>query len=112
MWCRPTATPSSLVHRQARLLATGVRLLGARLSLLGGRLDYLQHQTTAALSYGRAKHIINVFILPAPEADKPRQSQTIRGFNVVSWQANHMRFVMVSDLEKGELEAFSELLKP
>lgn len=80
--------------------------------LLGGRLDYLQHQTTAALSYGRAKHIINVFILPASEADKPRQSQTIRGFNVVSWQANHMRFVMVSDLEKGELEAFSELLKP
>lgn len=79
---------------------------------MGGRLDYLQHQTTAALSYGRAKHIINVFILPAPEADKPRQSQTIRGFNVVSWQANHMRFVMVSDLEKGELEAFSELLKP
>ena len=79
--------------------------------LLGGRLDYLQHQTTAALSYGRAKHIINVFILPAPEADKPRQSQTIRGFNVVSWQANHMRFVLVSDLEKSELEAFSVLLK-
>lgn len=79
--------------------------------LLGGRLDYLQHQTTAALSYGRAKHIINVFILPAPEADKPRQTQTIRGFNVVSWQANHMRFVLVSDLEKSELEAFSELLK-
>ncbi|MGW8465721.1 anti-sigma factor family protein [Pseudomonas sp. CLCA07] len=80
--------------------------------LLGGRLDYLQHQATAALSYGRAKHIINVFILPAPEADKPQQSQTIRGFNVVSWQANHMRFVLVSDLEKSELEAFSQLLKP
>ncbi|MBK5351668.1 anti-sigma factor [Pseudomonas sp. TH41] len=79
--------------------------------LLGGRLDYLQHQTTAALSYGRAKHIINVFILPTQEADKPRQSQTIRGFNVVSWQANHMRFVLVSDLEKSELEAFSQLLK-
>ncbi|MCW8278580.1 anti-sigma factor [Pseudomonas sp. PCH199] len=79
--------------------------------LLGGRLDYLQHQTTAALSYGRAKHIINVFILPTPEADKPRQSQSIRGFNVVSWQENHMRFVLVSDLEKSELEAFSQLLK-
>ncbi|KDD65138.1 anti-sigma factor [Pseudomonas mandelii PD30] len=81
-------------------------------ALLGGRLDYLQHQTTAALSYGRARHIINVFILPTPEADKPRQSQTIRGFNVVSWQASHMRFVLVSDLEKSELEAFSQLLKP
>lgn len=80
--------------------------------LLGGRLDYLQHQTTAALSYGRAKHIINVFILPTPETDKPRQSLTIRGFNVVSWQENHMRFVLVSDLEKSELEAFSQLLKP
>jgi len=80
--------------------------------LLGGRLDYLQHQTTAALSYGRAKHIINVFILPTTEADKARQSQTIRGFNVVSWQASHMRFVLVSDVEKGELEAFSQLLNP
>jgi anti-sigma factor RsiW len=80
--------------------------------LLGGRLDYLQHQTTAALSYGRAKHIINVFILPTSEADTPQQSQAIRGFNVVSWQANHMRFVLVSDLEKSELEAFSQMLKP
>ncbi|WP_207864134.1 anti-sigma factor [Pseudomonas sp. 58(2021)] len=79
--------------------------------LLGGRLDYLRHQTTAALSYGRAKHIINVFILPTPEADKPLQSQAIRGFNVVSWQANHMRFVLVSDVEKGELEALGQLLR-
>ena len=79
--------------------------------LLGGRLDYLQHQTTAALSYGRAKHIINVFILPTPEADKPQQSQAIRGFNVVSWQANHLRFVLVSDVEKSELEALGQLLK-
>ena len=78
--------------------------------LLGGRLDYLQHQTTAALSYGRAKHIINVFILPTAQSDKPKQSQTIRGFNVVSWQANHMLFVLVSDVEKSELEAFSQLL--
>ncbi|WP_433736196.1 anti-sigma factor family protein [Pseudomonas putida] len=79
--------------------------------LLGGRLDYLQHQTTAALSYGRNKHIINVFILPTPEADKPQQNQSIRGFNVVSWQQNHMRYVLVSDVEKGELEALSQLLK-
>jgi anti-sigma factor RsiW len=79
--------------------------------LLGGRLDYLQHQNTAALTYGRAKHIINVFILPTTEADKPPKTQSIRGFNVVSWQENHMRYVLVSDVEKGELEAFSQLLK-
>lgn len=79
--------------------------------LLGGRLDYLQHQTTAALSYGRNKHIINVFILPTTQADKPAQSQSIRGFNVVSWQQDHMRFVLVSDVEKSELEALGQLLK-
>jgi anti-sigma factor RsiW len=79
--------------------------------LLGGRLDYLQHQTTAALSYGRAKHIINLFILPTTETDKPRQHLSIRGYNIVSWQQNHMRFIVVSDLEKTELEAFSQLVE-
>jgi len=79
--------------------------------LLGGRLDYLQHQTTAALSYGHAKHIINVFILPTTETDKPRQDISSRGYNIVSWQRNHMRFIVVSDLEKGELEAFSQLVE-
>lgn len=79
--------------------------------LLGGRLDYLQHQTTAALSYGRAKHIINVFILPTTETDQPRKSQSIRGYNVVAWQHERMRFIVISDLEKTELEVFSQLLE-
>ncbi|RON09031.1 anti-sigma factor [Pseudomonas brassicacearum] len=79
--------------------------------LLGGRLDYLQHQTTAALSYGRAKHIINVFILPTTATDTPRLSQSIRGYNVVAWQDHHMRFIVISDLEKTELEVFSQLLE-
>lgn len=79
--------------------------------LLGGRLDYLQHQTTAALSYGHGKHIINVFILPTSEADKAVQSQSLRGFNVVSWQASYMRFVLVSDVEKAELQALGQLLR-
>lgn len=79
--------------------------------LLGGRLDYLQHQTTAALSYGRAKHIINVFMVPTTDTDQPRKNQFIRGYNVVAWQHNHMRFIVISDLEKTELEAFSQLLE-
>lgn len=79
--------------------------------LLGGRLDYLQHQTTAALSYGHAKHIINVFILPTTEKDAAVKNESIRGFNVVSWREHHMQFVMVSDVEKGELEALGQLLK-
>ncbi|MFJ3524820.1 anti-sigma factor family protein [Pseudomonas sp. NPDC090203] len=79
--------------------------------LLGGRLDYLQHQTAAALSYGRAKHVINLFIVPTTEADTPRQDRSLRGYNIVAWQQNHMRFIAVSDVERGELEAFSALVE-
>ncbi|WP_397451049.1 anti-sigma factor family protein [Pseudomonas sp. NA-150] len=77
--------------------------------LLGGRLDYLQHQTAAALSYRHDKHIINTFVVPTTEADSPLQIQSKRGYNIVSWRQNHMRFIVVSDLEKSELEAFSQL---
>lgn len=79
--------------------------------LLGGRLDYLQHQTAAALSYGRAKHVINLFIVPTTDAEKPREDLSLRGYNIVAWQQNHMRFIAVSDLERGELEAFSKLVE-
>lgn len=78
--------------------------------LLGGRLDYLQHQTAAALSYGRAKHVINLFIVPVSSGDKAREVLSLRGYNVVTWQHDNMRFIAVSDLEKSELETFSELV--
>ena len=79
--------------------------------LLGGRLDYLQHQTAAALSYGRAKHVINLFIVPTTDAEKPREDLALRGYNIVAWQQNHMRFIAVSDLERSELETFSQLVQ-
>jgi len=79
--------------------------------LLGGRLDYLQHQTAAALAYRHAKHTINLFILPTAEADRARESLSLRGYNVVSWRRDHLRFILVSDLEKGELEAFGQLIE-
>jgi anti-sigma factor RsiW len=77
--------------------------------LLGGRLDYLQHQTAAALSYRHDKHIINTFIVPTTEPDSPTQTESRRGYNIVTWRQNHMRFIVVSDMDKGELEAFSQL---
>ncbi|MDB5981092.1 MAG: zinc-finger family protein [Pseudomonas sp.] len=77
--------------------------------LLGGRLDYLQHQTAAALSYRHDKHIINTFVVPTSEPDSPAQTESRRGYNIVTWRQNHMRFIVVSDMDKGELEAFSQL---
>lgn len=77
--------------------------------LLGGRLDYLQHQTAAALSYRHDKHIINTFIVPTTEPDSPAQTESRRGYNIITWRQNHMRFIVVSDMDKGELETFSQL---
>jgi len=73
-------------------------------ALLGGRLEYLQHQTAAALSYKHNKHIINAFILPTTDADTASHSLSKRGYNIVFWRQNHMQFIVVSDLNKVELE--------
>ncbi|NVZ61583.1 anti-sigma factor [Pseudomonas gingeri] len=79
--------------------------------LLGGRLDYLQHQTAAALAYRHARHTINLFVLPTTESDRALESLSLRGYNVVAWRRDHLRFILVSDLEKGELEAFGKLIE-
>jgi anti-sigma factor RsiW len=79
--------------------------------LIGGRLDYLENQTAAALSYRHNKHIINAFILPTMEGDSAPQSLSRRGYNIVSWRQNHMRFIAVSDLNKAELETFGQLVQ-
>lgn len=79
--------------------------------LLGGRLDYLQHQIVAALTYRRNKHIINVFIMLTGEADSSPASLSARGYNIVDWQQNHMRFIAVSDLNAAELTAFAQFIQ-
>ncbi len=78
--------------------------------LLGGRLDYIRHQNVAALSYKRNKHIINLFIMPNNAGDSSVHSTSKRGFNIVSWQKNNMKFEAVSDLNRQELEAFAQMI--
>jgi len=79
--------------------------------LLGGRLEYLQHQNAAALTYRHNKHIINAFILPVTEADESPQKLSNRGYNIIYWQQNHMRFILVSDLNTGELMTLCQLMQ-
>jgi anti-sigma factor RsiW len=79
--------------------------------LLGGRLDYLQHQTIAALSYRHNKHIINLFVMQTGDGDAIPQNLSERGYNIVSWKQNHMRFVAVSDLNKDELNTLSQFVQ-
>jgi len=78
--------------------------------LLGGRLDYIDNQIVAALSYKRNKHVINVFIMPTTQADAAMHSLSKRGYNLVFWRQNHLAFEAVSDLNRQELEALSQMI--
>ena len=78
--------------------------------LVGGRLDYLDGKTVAALVYQRNKHAINLFITPAPGNRSISPTVTTRrGYNVVTWTNNGMKYWAVSDLNQAELRQFTQL---
>ncbi len=79
-------------------------------ALKGGRLDYMENQTVAALIYQRRAHIINVFIYPSSENQKPASEQ-LRGYNLVHWAESGMEYWLVSDLNPSELQELAGLLR-
>jgi anti-sigma factor RsiW len=80
-------------------------------ALVGGRLDYLDNRPVAALVYKRRQHTINVFLWPSPDSDSGPRSLTLKGFNVVHGTQSHMAYWAVSDLNAGELKAFTHDLE-
>jgi anti-sigma factor RsiW len=80
--------------------------------LVGGRLDYLDGKTVAALVYQRNKHTINLFITPGLTSRSTSPTATNRrGYNVVAWTNNGMKYWAVSDLNQAELREFTELVR-
>jgi anti-sigma factor RsiW len=80
--------------------------------LVGGRLDYLDGKTVAALVYQRNKHPINLFVMPA--AISQTTSLTVitrRGYNILAWTNNGMKYWAVSDLNQAELREFAKLFE-
>jgi anti-sigma factor RsiW len=81
--------------------------------LVGGRLDYVENHKAAVLIYRRALHVINVYIWPTGNtASSAPTVQTIRGYNIVSWQKTGFEFRAVSDLNTTELREFAHLVSP
>jgi anti-sigma factor RsiW len=80
--------------------------------LVGGRLDYVNHRAVAALVYQRRQHLINVFIWPESKGTEyALQTKSVQGYNIIPWEGGGMYQCAVSDLNKGELEQFTELLR-
>ena len=80
--------------------------------LIGGRLDYLDERPVAALIYGRQKHIINLYLWPAPkEPDAAMKLVTLRGYNLWHWAKSGTVYWAVSDLNSSELQEFARRLQ-
>lgn len=73
--------------------------------LLGGRLDYVGNRPVAALVYGSAKHIIDLYVWPG-SGDPIPVAAARDGYNTVHWSENGMEFWAVSDLEARTLSEF------
>ena len=54
--------------------------------------------------------MINAFVWPVREQDRPFASDSLRGFNVVHWTRAGMAHCMVSDLNHAELMALAQRL--
>jgi anti-sigma factor RsiW len=85
-------------------------LESAGFTLAGGRLDYVHGRTVAAVVYRRRLHVINLFLWPAHEPDRPPRTERRDGFHVVSWIRGGMNCWAVSDLAAAELEELPKLL--
>ncbi len=80
--------------------------------LTGGRLDYLAGRPVAALIYRRNRHILNLFVWPAPPGEaEATQSLSERGYHLLHWNQAGMRFWVVSDLNSREMQQFIALLQ-
>jgi anti-sigma factor RsiW len=79
--------------------------------LIGGRLDYVDHRSVAVLVYRHAQHPINLFVLPAREANNAPQATAENGYNILRWTKDGMAFWAISDLNATELRDFEKLAR-
>lgn len=77
--------------------------------LQGGRLDVVRSRTVAVLVYARRKHLINVFVWPAKEADSQPSSGSQLGYHWVEWRRSGLELCAVSDVSPEDLNELQRL---
>ncbi len=79
--------------------------------LKGGRVDRVERRPAAVLAYGRAKHVIDLFVWVGSSASPSTVTAHVRGINVVRWTEGDLGYAAVSDLNEAELGAFADLVR-
>ena len=76
--------------------------------LIGGRIEHVRGTVVATLAYARHRHVVDVYVWPGTAHLAP--VRTVRnGFNIMHWSDGSMQYWIVSDLERSELEGFTQL---
>ena len=76
--------------------------------LIGGRIEHVRGTVVATLAYARHRHVLDVYVWPDTAHSAP--VRTVRnGFNIMHWSDGSMQYWIVSDLERSELEGFTQL---
>jgi len=76
--------------------------------LIGGRLDYLDQRPVAALIYQRRKHFINLFVWPAPDANRTTKEISHQGYQLLHWADSDFNYWAVSDVNVNDLQLFKQ----
>jgi len=91
--------------RVVNLSSDGFPLIGARIDVVGG-------SPVPTLVYGRRLHVISLTAVPdGTKLASGSSSDSVRGFNLLSWIDGDTRFWAASDLNTRELEAFAKLFR-
>lgn len=77
--------------------------------LVGARLDFVAGRRVAVLVYQRRKHVIDAFVWPQADAP-PARAASRDGINVEATTRDGMRFFLVSDLNRHELNDLARLI--
>lgn len=79
--------------------------------LIGGRLEVIAEEPVAALVYHRARHVINLYVLPERLGARYLKLKTAQreGFNILTRAQNGFVYVAVSDLNAAELGELVQL---
>ena len=86
-------------------------LAGDGFPLKGGRLDRVGGRPAAALAYGRARHVVDLFVWVEASPATGVATARVRGINVVRWTEDDLAYAAVSDLNETELLAFANLVR-
>jgi len=79
-------------------------------ALVGGRIDYAGAQRVPVLVYRHGRHLIDVFVLPAPAAAALPASIDREGYAASTLRLGDQPAVIVSDMDAHESAAFAKLL--